>query len=103
MRYSLIFFLVPLAVSAQRSNTPVPVAPQNGDLCCSDHGVADSTGTCAAAGLNSYCCSDFQNWTGNGCDGTGINGFPTGRTVTAHPPGPNDGSACGTLGFIGCA
>ncbi|KAK2048786.1 hypothetical protein LZ31DRAFT_563093 [Colletotrichum somersetense] len=103
MRYSLVFFLVPALASPQRQTTPVPVTPRTGGVCCSANGVADPSGTCAGAKLNSYCCSAFPNFEGSGCDGHGINGFPTGRTVQSFPPGGNDGKVCGFLGFVACA
>ncbi|KAK1990608.1 hypothetical protein LX36DRAFT_620485 [Colletotrichum falcatum] len=103
MRYSLVFFLVPAIVSAQRPTKPVPVTPQTGGLCCSSTGIPDPSGTCAKAQLNSYCCSANPNWTNGGCDGLGVIGFPIGRNVLSFPPGGNDGSVCGTFGFVGCA
>ncbi|KAK1956024.1 hypothetical protein LY78DRAFT_592899 [Colletotrichum sublineola] len=110
MRYSLVFFLVPAIAAPQRPTKPVPVAPLTGGLCCSSTGIPDPSGTCSGTKadgtdtpLNSYCCSAFPDWSGNGCDGHGINGFPIGRDVITFPPGGNDGSACGFQGFIGCA
>ncbi|KAK2052212.1 hypothetical protein LY76DRAFT_527130 [Colletotrichum caudatum] len=100
MRYSLIF-LVPSIVPALGGISPVQ--PQTGDLCCSPDGVGDPSGTCAAAGLNSYCCSESPSNSGGGCDYFDTLGFQIGRDVKSSPPGRNDGSACGIIGFIGCA
>ncbi|KAK2051581.1 hypothetical protein LY76DRAFT_584695 [Colletotrichum caudatum] len=104
MWFSLLFFLVPAIIaSPQRQTKSVPVTPRTGGVCCSSTGISDPSGTCDAAKLNSYCCSAFPNFTGGGCDGYGINGFPVGRTVQSFPPGGNDGKACGFLGFVACA
>ncbi|KAK2037441.1 hypothetical protein LZ31DRAFT_481124 [Colletotrichum somersetense] len=105
MRYSLVFFLLPAIISAQRVKPPPkpPVSPQTGGQCCLSSGVADPTETCSKMGLNSFCCDNTPNFLNNGCDGN-VNGFFVGRKIQGFPATNNSCTAGnGAVGFIGCA
>ncbi|KAK2017557.1 hypothetical protein LZ32DRAFT_684591 [Colletotrichum eremochloae] len=126
MRYSLFFVLAPVASVLA---APAPAAanvvsagvPKTGPLCCTSNGVADDSGTCKAAGLNSFACESFaQNdeLPGStdtndkkGCDRDVVNSaFPVGRTVRAFVANSTDTLNVGPdangrtfTAWIGCA
>ncbi|KAL5877939.1 hypothetical protein ACKVWC_007081 [Pyricularia oryzae] len=111
MQVISIFYLFVGLAAARSHRVPVDVNPNiltTGGLCCGAAGTADTSGTCAKAGLNSFCCiafrDDFVNPFGGkgGCDA--IQDFTTGRLVKQFVP--DSGSKCqagNSGGFIGCA
>ncbi|KAK1948761.1 hypothetical protein LY78DRAFT_709556 [Colletotrichum sublineola] len=58
MRFSLLFVLGPVAVLSDFLSSGLP--PKTGQLCCSREGVADPSGTCKKAGLNSFACESIR-------------------------------------------